>query len=126
MGRGKSGAGASGGSGSGSLPAATNQVTPPTPQQVAKGDVLGMSAKVTATTKENIILEAECIGKIYLPNEFDKNEWTVYGEPDTTLVINRPNTVELTCADIVNRIPDVISAKPGFISTSEMNVVKYI
>ena len=46
MGRGKSGAGAGGGGsisasgGGGALPAATNQVVPPTPQQVANGDVL--------------------------------------------------------------------------------------
>ena len=41
MGRGKSGAGSgTSAGGSGKLPAATNQVVPPTPQQVAKGDVL--------------------------------------------------------------------------------------
>ena len=42
MGRGKSGAGAGTGTklGSSKLPPVTNQVVPPTPQQVAKGDVL--------------------------------------------------------------------------------------
>ena len=73
----------------------------------------GMSAIVTTETKEGITLETECIGKVYNKDEFDKNEWTIYGDCDTTLVINKPNTVELTCASIVNRIPDVINAPTG-------------
>ena len=58
-------------------------------------------------------------------SEFDKNEWTIEGEPDTTIVVNKPATVELTCATIVNRIPDLINAKPGFIGTFEMDELKY-
>ncbi len=92
---------------------------------IKAGDVTGMSAVVTAITKEGITIEAECIGKVYSEEEFDVNEWSIIGEPDTTMIINKPCTVELTCADIVNRIPDVINAKSGFISTSLMPELKY-
>lgn len=92
---------------------------------IKSGDATGMSAVVTANTKEGIIIEAECIGKVYGPDEFDTNTWTIYGEPETTVTINRPQTVELTCADIVNRIPDVINAKAGFIPTSKMGELTY-
>lgn len=92
---------------------------------IKAGDATGMSAVVTANTKEGITIEAECIGKVYSSEEFDVNEWTIIGEPDTTMVINKPCTVELTCADIVNRIPDVINARSGFVSTSEMPELKY-
>ncbi len=88
--------------------------------KIKAGDATGMSAVVTAETEEGIILEAECIGKVYAPDEFDKNEWTIIGEPETTVTVQRPATVELTCADIVNRIPDVINSRPGFIPTSQM------
>jgi 4-hydroxy-tetrahydrodipicolinate reductase len=87
---------------------------------IPAGNATGMSAVVTAETEEGIVLEAECIGKVYAEDEFDKNEWTIIGEPETTVTVQRPSTVELTCADIVNRIPDVINAKPGFIPTSQM------
>lgn len=93
---------------------------------VKAGNATGMSAIVTGETTEGITIEAECIGKVYAPDEFDKNEWTVFGEPDTTLVINKPDTVRLTCATIVNRIPDVIASKPGFIPTCEMGELKYL
>lgn len=92
---------------------------------VKAGDATGMSAVVTAITEEGITIEAECIGKVYSESEFDVNEWTVEGEPNTTMVINKPCTVELTCADIVNRIPDVMNARSGFVSTSEMPELSY-
>ena len=92
---------------------------------VKAGDATGMSAIVTTETKEGITIESECIGKVYSKEDFDKNEWTIYGEPDTTVIINRPATVELTCATIVNRIPDVINSKPGYVPTSRMPVLEY-
>ena len=92
---------------------------------VKKGMATGMSAIVKTETEEGIIIESECIGKIYSKDDFDKNEWTIYGEPDTTITVARPNTVMLTCATIVNRIPDVINAKPGFILTCEMDELSY-
>lgn len=92
---------------------------------IKSGDATGMSAVVTSETKEGITIETECIGKVYGPDEFDKNEWTIYGEPDTTIVVARPATVELTCASIVNRIPDVINSEPGYVPTACMGDLKY-
>ena len=67
---------------------------------------------------------SETIGSVS-ESEFDSNEWTVLGEPDTTMIINKPATVELTCATIVNRIPDLIKSESGFIPTSRMGELKY-
>ena len=92
---------------------------------VKAGEATGMSAIVTTETEEGVTIESECIGKVYAPDEFDKNEWTVEGEPNTTLVINKPSTVELTCASIVNRIPDVINSRPGYVPTEEFGELNY-
>lgn len=92
---------------------------------VKAGDATGMSAVVTTETEEGITIESECIGKVYSKDDFDKNEWTVMGEPETTLVINRPATVELTCASVVNRIPDVMNSKSGYVPTEEMGDLYY-
>ena len=92
---------------------------------VKKGDATGMSAVVTTETEEGITLETQCIGKVYSKEDFDKNEWTIEGEPNTTLIINRPSTVELTCASVVNRIPEVISAKPGYVPTEEIGELNF-
>lgn len=92
---------------------------------VKKGMATGMSAVVTTETVEGITIESECIGKVYSKEDCDKNEWTVFGNPDTTFVVTRPNTVELTCASVVNRIKDVLAARPGFVPTSQMGELKY-
>ena len=92
---------------------------------IKKGMATGMRAVVTTTTKENITLEIECVGKVYSKSDCDKNEWAIIGEPNTNLVITEPNTVELTCATIINRIPDVINCDNGFIPTSKMGELKY-
>ncbi len=92
---------------------------------VKSGDATGMSAVVTTETEEGITIETECIGKVYAPDEFDKNVWTIEGEPTTTITVEKPNTVELTCASIVNRIPDVINSKPGYIPTEEIGELNF-
>ena len=93
---------------------------------VKTGMATGMSAVVTTETKEGITLETECIGKVYNKDEEDRNAWTICGEQDTTMVIEKPDTVRLTCATVVNRIPDVIAAPAGFVPTSRMGELKYV
>ena len=92
---------------------------------VPAGTATGMSAVVTTTTKEGIILETECIGKVYSKEDYDKNEWTIEGEPNTTIVVARPSTVELTCASVVNRIPDVMNSEDGYVPTDRMGELQY-
>jgi 4-hydroxy-tetrahydrodipicolinate reductase len=86
---------------------------------ISAGNATGMSAIVTTETEEGITIETECIGKVYLPEDFDVNEWTFLGEPETRCVANKPATVELTCAIILNRIPQLIDAPAGYISTDQ-------
>ena len=93
---------------------------------VKAGDATGMSAIVTTETEEGITLETQCLGYVYGPEDFDKNEWSFHGEPDTTVIVNRPATVELTCATLVNRIPMLIDAPAGYITTEKMPVNHYL
>ena len=87
---------------------------------IPKGHCTGRSAVVTTKTKEGITIQSECIGKVYDENEFDCNDWTIMGEPNTRVVIERPSTVELTCATVINRIVEVLCAEPGYTTTDQM------
>lgn len=92
---------------------------------IKAGDATGMSAVVITETAEGITLETQCIGKVYAPGEFDRNEWTFEGEPSVTITVDRPDTVKLTCATLVNRIPALIDARPGFVTTDELPNNRY-
>lgn len=93
---------------------------------IKAGDPTGMSAIVTTETKEGITLETECIGKVYGSEDFDRNDWSFYGEPDISIHVNRPATVELTCANLINRIPALIKSAPGYVTTDKLPNNRYI
>ncbi|MGM9889295.1 MAG: dihydrodipicolinate reductase [Floccifex porci] len=86
---------------------------------IPAGQATGMKAIVTTTTEEGITLETACVGKVYSKDEYDINQWTLQGEPDSTLICNKPATVELTCGTIINRIPQLIDAPAGYITTDQ-------
>ena len=93
---------------------------------IKAGNATGMSAVVTTETEEGITLETQCLGYVYAPEDMDRNEWTLEGEPDTTLVVNRPATVELTCATLTNRIPMRIDSPAGYVTTEKMPTNYYL
>ena len=92
---------------------------------IKAGQPTGMRAVVTTETEEGITLVTECVGKVFAPDEFDRNDWTFIGEPETTVSVNRPATVEMTCATIVNRIPQLIDAPAGYVTTDKYPYNEY-
>lgn len=93
---------------------------------IPAGDATGMSAVVTTETYQGPVIVTQCIGKVYAPDEVDRNDWTIIGEPDTAIKIAQPKTVELTCATLVNRLPQLINAPAGYITTEKMPKAQYI
>lgn len=92
---------------------------------IKAGEPTGMRAVVTTETEEGITFVTECVGKVFAPEEFDRNDWTFVGEPETTVSVNQPATVEMTCATIVNRIPQLIDAPAGYVTTDKYPYNEY-
>jgi 4-hydroxy-tetrahydrodipicolinate reductase len=94
-------------------------------RDIPVGDVTGMKAIVTSETEQGPIVETQAVGKVYSTGEVDTHECSVIGEPSTTLTINQPATPVLTCGTIVNRLPQLIDAPPGFQTTDKMPPPNY-
>ena len=93
---------------------------------IEAGRVIGMSAVVTAETLQGIIIEEETIGKVYAEGDGDMCDWYIEGEPNIEYHVVKPNTVAHTCATIVNRLPILINARPGYISCDELDSINYL
>jgi 2,4-diaminopentanoate dehydrogenase len=92
---------------------------------VEPGRVIGFTDVDTVRTHEGIELVFEMTGRLYHEGEADINDWDVTGEPELHLANPAVPTGMTTVTQLVNRIPDVINAPPGFITVEKLPRLRY-
>jgi hypothetical protein len=92
---------------------------------VEPGKVIGFTDVDTVRTNEGMTLTFEMTGRVYVAGETDINDWTVTGEPELHLSNPAVPTGMTTVTQLVNRIPDVINAPPGFVTVEKLPRPQY-
>lgn len=92
---------------------------------VEPGGVIGFTDIDEAQTNEGPVISFEMSGRLYGEHDADINDWTIEGEPDLRLVNPNVPTGVTTCTQFVNRIPDVINARPGFVTVEQLPSLEY-
>lgn len=92
---------------------------------VQPGQVAGFTDIDEIETAEGPVFMFEMTGRIYGEGEADVNDWTITGEPALRLSNPGVPTRITTCTQLVNRIPDVIAAEPGFVTVDRLPKLRY-
>jgi 4-hydroxy-tetrahydrodipicolinate reductase len=93
--------------------------------EVPVGNVVGFTDIDEVETVQGPTLTFEMTGRLYGEGEADINDWTITGEPELHLSNPRVPTQVTTCTQLVNRIPDVINAEPGFVTIERLPKLRY-
>lgn len=87
---------------------------------IQKGNMLGQSFHIAMFTEEGIDLTTSMIIKVLQKGEKPGTTWDAKGEPNLHIELN-DICGEITTASItINRIPDIINAKPGIITLADL------
>lgn len=93
---------------------------------IKKGEVTGMVEITEIETEQGIKFQTELIAKAYREREVDINRWSIKGVPNLSIEHNdRVETLREASTQIVNRIPDVINAEPGYITVEKLPLLKF-
>ena len=94
-------------------------------RMIPAGDVIGTEERVITNTIEGIEVISSDIGYVFYQGEGDICKWNLYGTPDVEVNVPNLNSYIFTMGDLVNRIPDVINAQPGYVTNSSYSMGRY-
>ena len=92
---------------------------------IPSGQLLGTVDSTEIETVEGPVFKLAMEGRVCREGEADVNQWYVTGEPKLHLRNDSVPYRFTTCTSVVNRIPDVILAKPGLISLDRLGTPSY-
>ncbi len=92
---------------------------------IPAGKLVGCTDITVIETEQGVTFDTRITGKCYKKGELDTNRWEIHGYPGPNVENHNPPFDIMTCATVVNRIPDVINAPPGFITCEKLPKLKY-
>mmetsp|Transcript_27388 Transcript_27388/g.28499 ORF Transcript_27388/g.28499 Transcript_27388/m.28499 type:complete len:348 (+) Transcript_27388:23-1066(+) len=97
----------------------------PLNKSIEAGKVSGMNCSVVTECENGIIIESNMIGRVYYEDLTDIYSFRFTGEPISEIAFNRADIYKVTCSTTVNRLPQIVSARPGFVPTYELGIIPW-
>lgn len=92
---------------------------------IPAGRVAGTREVLTFKTAEGITLIGQFTGKLGEPGDDQGSFWSIKGEPNMDNITADINGNLTTAICVANRIPDVINARPGYLTVADMPMPAY-
>jgi hypothetical protein len=93
--------------------------------EIPAGQVIGFTNVDEVATRQGITLRLEMTGKVYAEGETDSNAWEVRGEPTVRILSDNLATHYTTCGTLLNRIPQLLAAEPGYRTIDGLPQLQY-
>lgn len=107
------------------IPAPRELEYPQIPITVKEGALLGHDEVVTVRTREGVVVQGTIHVKCSEPGEENSLVCRVEGTPDLQVVVENFHGEVSTSTIMVNRIPDVVCARPGILTANDLPPVSY-
>ena len=75
-------------------------------------------------TAQGPTIRVEIELRLFQEGEVEHMFWEVFGKPRTRIRVERDNPGHATAANLFNRIPDVLAARPGIVTVAELGPLK--
>ncbi|MEM8496587.1 MAG: hypothetical protein AAF542_01105 [Pseudomonadota bacterium] len=92
---------------------------------ISPGLITGLLEVYEIKTMEDIDCRVEFHQRIFGEGETENISWHIKGTPELDVSFDPFMGGDITCTTLVNRIPDVINAAPGFLIASDLAPIKY-
>jgi len=92
---------------------------------IPPGDCLGLTASINLETNDGPVIQIQHSSQVSNPQVLNISELIIRGESNTRLQLEQISTIKTACATIVNRIPEVMMANPGYMTTHNWPYVSY-
>jgi hypothetical protein len=94
-------------------------------REIPTGQVIGFTDIDEVTNTQGITLHLEMTGKVYTAGETDSNHWEVCGEPTVSIHSDDLATHYTTCGTLLNRIPQLLAAGPGYLTIDQLPQLRH-
>lgn len=92
---------------------------------IARGTLRGLAEITLFTFPGGETAEGRLVSAWLEPGETAHNEWRLQGLPDLTLRCDALQGAEAAMASVINRIPDVLAAPPGFLGVETLGLPRH-